>query len=612
MLAGASRESSSGDDNISAGDTDAELEGTLWRRAYDLERERSVLLRLVSGDVAELQLQETEVPIDPPGGWKLALAALRAENAAVEQFRRDRLVAAAAAAKAADLAVENEVPAVVEVTENTSVEATVKDDEEEPPLKVYSLFNLPSDDIEDETLRAGIDLVTVTDLPPLAALFGIEASDSRMPSISCVREELGLDTAETGAVVCFQGAREYGGRVYEFRGKLIKDSGSPYPPDAASERLETLLLQLQRQARERLTVDIELFLLPGRKQPELVVDSEDGDDDVLLFAFCRDDLPCFQPSESTDLVASILATTAAVFCNAETLAALIAAPGSIFPGELIGAGLIDMELAPDLLVLWLLGPLLLLTLLAAFTTRREVAKLYGLQISQLPLPSLTAGHLGSVWSPHGFLPSQRANFDIAVAGPAVSLLISFAVTAIGVSHVRDLNPADAPLQVPALDLPVLLVGLLGYKFPVTGEEPPLLTLAAPDFPSLGPGPEGPLVPVDVFLLGGAIGLAAASVNMLPIGGFDGYAVARAAFGQKITAVLELVSLGALCIEVGRDDIRGVFASEVVLVWMLQWLVGNRRDEAMPPKESVSPLGPDRQVLAAALLAVSAAVLQPPP
>jgi len=257
---------------------------------------------------------------------------------------------------------------------------------------------------------------------------------------------------------------------------------------------------------------------------------------------------------------------------------------------------------------WPLGPLLLTTLLAAAAARRLSARFYGLEISQIPLPSVTAGHLGSVWIPNSLLPNQRANFDVAAAGPIASLLISFALSSLGVWSVQSPD-AYVPLRLPALQMPVLLAAALGCKVPVAGEQP-LLTLAKPELP-LEMNPDGLLVPVDAALSAGSFGLLVTAVNLLPLGGFDGYTMARAAFGQRTAATLEFASLAALCLEIGRDDPRGVFASEVVLIWMLQRVLGNGRDEAMPPKDSLSSAGIERQVLGAALFAVSALILMPP-
>jgi len=369
------------------------------------------------------------------------------------------------------------------------------------------------------------------------------------------------------------------------------------PVDAASEQLGALLVGMQRRLCSELPERVELFLQPG-----------ENDDEASLFAFLRDDLPRFQPTEYMARSTNLLTVATIILCNSQAFTALFSMYDPLLVTDTFNSA--ELQLGLDAAsVFWPLGPMLLSTLLSATLARRVAAQLYGVQISQVPLPSASAGHLGSVWSPHDFLPTQRCSFDIAAAGPSAMLLVSACLAGYGALNVAGLDPSDAPYRLNAIQLPTAIAAALGYSVPAAGEEP-LLTLASAGLPQL-PGPEGPLVPVDAFLLGGAAGLVVASVNLLPVGGFDGYAVARAAFGPKIATVLELLSLGALCIEVGRDDVRGVFASEVILVWMLQWIFANRRDEAMPPKDSVSSPGLERQALAAALLAASALILMPP-
>jgi len=325
-----------------------------------------------------------------------------------------------------------------------------------------------------------------------------------------------------------------------------------------------------------------------------------------LFVFLREDLPVTESQEATALLSSCLALLTVALCNGQAFTTFLSTQDVLLPGDLFDFS--DSKLGPDAEFVWPLGPLLLTTLLSAGAARRLSAGLYGMEISQIPLPSVTAGHMGSVWIPNSLLPNQRANFDLAAAGPLASLLVSFALAACGVWSVQR-PEASVPLQLPALQMPVLLAAALGCKVPVAGEQP-LLTLAKPELP-LQVSPDGPLVPVDAVLSAGSFGLLVTAVNLLPLAGFDGYTMARAAFGQRTAATLEFATLGALCLEIGRDDPRGIFASEVVLIWILQRLLGNGRDEAMPPKDSLSSAGTERQVLGAALFAVSASILMPP-
>jgi len=465
----------------------------------------------------------------------------------------------------------------------------------DPGFKVYSVFNFPPDDISEEVSWDAYTIVTETDFPALTAFFGIGTANAQMPTLARVREALCLDDVETRAIFHVESTRSYGGRVHEFRGRFVAAQGGPIiSEDAASEQLGALLVQLQTRVQDALSVPVELFLQPGE------------DDEAYLFAFLREDLPISEPQEATALISSCLALLTVALCNSQALTTLLSTQDILLPGDLFDFS--DSQLGPDAEFVWPLGPLLLTTLLSATAARRLSAGLHCLEISQIPLPSVTAGHLGSVWVPNNLLPNQRANFDVAVAGPFTSLLVSFALAAFGVWSVQG-SGAEVPLRLPALQMPFLLAAALGYNLPAAGEQP-LVTLAKPELP-LQTSLDGPLVPVDAVLSAGSFGLVVTAINFLPLGGFDGYTMARAAFGQRTAATLEFVSLGAMCLEISRDDQRGVFANEVVLIWMLQRLLGNWRDEAMPPKDSLSSVGSERQVLGAALLVVSALILMPP-
>lgn len=577
-------------------------EVALWRRAYEVECERAKMLELVAGTLSDDAAGEQESGT-PSGGWRVAFEIMRAQNQLTEDVYRKQLAAAAKVAEAEGTVLPSTASAEnlgtllprtepVESAEAAADAAAAGD----PSTKVYSIFTLPPDEISEEISWDAFEVVTETDFPALTAFFGIGASNAEIPTLARVREALCLDDVETRAIFRLESTRSYGERVHEFRGRLVAAQGAPIMSvDAAAEQLGALLVQLQTRVQDALPVPVEIFLQPG-----------ENDDEAYLFAFLREDLPVADSQEATELLSSCLALLTVVLCNGQALTTFLSTQDVLLPGDLFDFS--DSQLGPDAEFVWPLGPLLLTTLLAAAAARRLSARFYGLEISQIPLPSVTAGHLGSVWIPNSLLPNQRANFDVAAAGPIASLLISFALSSLGVWSVQSPD-AYVPLRLPALQMPVLLAAALGCKVPVAGEQP-LLTLAKPELP-LEMNPDGLLVPVDAALSAGSFGLLVTAVNLLPLGGFDGYTMARAAFGQRTAATLEFASLAALCLEIGRDDPRGVFASEVVLIWMLQRVLGNGRDEAMPPKDSLSSAGIERQVLGAALFAVSALILMPP-
>jgi len=226
------------------------------------------------------------------------------------------------------------------------------------------------------------------------------------------------------------------------------------------------------------------------------------------------------------------------------------------------------------------------------------------EITYFSLPSLSFGHLGSTYIMNKMRPSRGSDFDLAAAAPVSSLATSAALVALGLQQVRSSD--FAPLQIPALQFPASLAAFMGYPIPIQHEDP-LLTLSS-KLEALSQNM--PLVPVDAFLLSGSLGLVASATSLLPVAGFDGHQMVRSAFGLPAAGFLEFVSLSAMCLEVGRDDIRGMYASEVILIWMVQLFLGRRTDEVLPPQDNVTPVGLQRQLATVSLLGLSAAVLLP--
>lgn len=597
-------------------------EELLWKRAFDLEKERAELLQACSkvlgltvGDVGSVPMPSLE---DPPGGWKVAFEMLREQNVVAERQLRNRATGeeehkpvhqdAAAPATVQDAAPpvvepvpEAQIVQTPQVTEAKTPEGTVEYDETSP--KVFTLFNLPKDRVKGQVAEEAIDVVSTTEFPALAPFFGIATSKDQMPSLFRVEQVLGFCDAKSPVRELFkmESSRSIAGRVCEISGRFRPPvPGEPPPP----EQLLTLLQQrltADRHAGSPAMPPLELFLQPSTAQG-----------DALLFVFLAKDLP--DPSERPRavLLSRLTGLLTVLLCNSRTLSVVLSAEEPLLlPPMLPVEDFIDIATTwlNEASAIWPVGGLLLLTLLSSLAARRGAASFHGVEITQVALPSIVAGHLGSVWLPKNYLPSLRANFDIAAAAPTVSLLLSILMTAYGASKTASLGSSNiSVLQVPAIELPAVLAMMLGYRIPVPGEEP-LLTLASADLSSL-PNPGGPLVPVDAFLLCGSLGLAAAAANLLPVGGFDGFQLVRAAFGARTAIALELVALIGLCIEVGRDDTRGLFASEVVLMWLLQGLLGNRRDENMPPRDAVTAMDDGRKLWAVVLVASSAVILMP--
>lgn len=611
-------------------------EEALWRRAYKLELERSTLLRpdAVSAGAVSTETEPSSC-VKPPNGWKAAFELLRDENETVVKDRQQRLAAAAAKAAAERRAQKSSSsvdpsftssPATTgagELTEPT-VKYTVNgtkapkaaddqqdffetlakktdwDDDELP--KVISLWNLIDiAEIDDELIDKSIDLVYWSGLPTLSAFFGLSNVKGAVPSLSEVQQALDFNDIETKRLFQLDTVQEYGGRVYEFVGQLTDADAAEKNAQSALEDVfdggpdaSTLVGQLQSRLDSKLATRVELFALPGDEKRE-----------ARFFTFIREDLPLNENDELVPSVVAFLGGAVITLCNTQILSILLLSTDWLSSNEMID--LLGQLMSPDPTTVAPIGPLLLLSLVATTAARTLAAEQHKMRITQFPYPSQIAGHLGCIWSAQEFIPSQKAMLDVAAAGPAAALLVSSIMVALGYQEISALDPGEAPLELPAIQLPAALVAAMGYEVPKAGEEP-LLTLGS-SVAALT-GPDGVLVPVNALLLSGAVGVTVASISLLPIGAFDGYFVAQAAFGREVASVLELIALAGLAVEASQNDARSDVASEVALLWLVQMLVVNKR-ESMPPKDGITTPDSGRQLLATALLAVSGAVLLRP-
>eukprot|EP00931_Biecheleriopsis_adriatica_P021789 TRINITY_DN14150_c0_g1_i1.p1 TRINITY_DN14150_c0_g1~~TRINITY_DN14150_c0_g1_i1.p1 ORF type:complete len:690 (+),score=172.31 TRINITY_DN14150_c0_g1_i1:36-2105(+) len=588
-----------------------EEEQRLWRRAYELEVERAALLH---GDESNGLLAEAA---EPPEGWKAAFQRLRDKNAATTELQRyednstsssDVQEGGSSSSSSSSTeqhsksvsAVADRVPDSQDIGENDPLKAlseALDYEGEEPMPKVFSVFNLPpSEEISEDVMEDALDVVAKSDFPALAAFFGIAANGTEevVPDVEEVRRRLGLEDPETKALFQVDSVRDYGSRVCCFCGRLTESAHDP----GGQARL------LLGQLKKRLEGTSEK--VPGNDLPELDVflqPCREESGQVQLFVFLRSDLPEMTPSqvEEQELIArnfGIIVTTLCV-----TQAFVVTNPEQEVDMALSWQTIADqLEIV---LPIWPFAPLLLATLSVGLLAREGVAQSQGVKATQIPIPSVTVGHLGSIMFPHGFFPSRQACFDTAVAAPLASLLASAAL----VTSAQAVVAGEAPLHIPAVQLPASLAAYLGYAIPAQSGET-LVTLASPTLDVLNGGVAMPMVPVDAFLLAGSMGLTISAANLLPVPGFDGHWMVRSAFGSRAAGLLEVASLWGLCLEVGRDDIRGSFAAEIMLVWMVQWLLGRRVDEVMPAQDEVTEPGLERQALAALLLASSAAVLLP--
>ncbi|CAK0905878.1 unnamed protein product [Prorocentrum cordatum] len=126
------------------------------------------------------------------------------------------------------------------------------------------------------------------------------------------------------------------------------------------------------------------------------------DGEALLFVFARGDLPQTERfSEGDRLAVALLVAVALALCCSEALESLP-----------------EVEEESVLLAILRLAPLA-----AGAAARRQAASLHGVELQEAPLPSWSAGHLGSTWSPIGFAASRDGALATAAAAPAATLLV---------------------------------------------------------------------------------------------------------------------------------------------------------------------------------------------
>lgn len=141
------------------------------------------------------------------------------------------------------------------------------------------------------------------------------------------------------------------------------------------------------------------------------------------------------------------------------------------------------------------------------------AKYHGMKTSLpyfIPFPTFI-GTMGAVIKYRGPIPSRKALFDVGIAGPIVGLLVSIAVTFIGLSmEVPRVDPLPNVFMID-LGLPPLFI-IIQKLLGVTGD-------------SLHP-----------VAFAGWVGMFVTLLNLLPAGQLDGGHVLRAMLGKKAAHV----------------------------------------------------------------------------
>jgi membrane-associated protease RseP (regulator of RpoE activity) len=201
----------------------------------------------------------------------------------------------------------------------------------------------------------------------------------------------------------------------------------------------------------------------------------------------------------------------------------------------------------------------------------------------IPGPPMLIGTLGAVIRIRGVIPSRRALFDIAAAGPIAGFLVALPLLILGVANA---------VVIPATTQPHGLA--LG---------PPLSSWL---FEQLFHGD----APLQVGSLYGAawVGMIVTSMNLFPVGQLDG-GHAMFAVSPRRHRIVSWATIGGLAILVALQSIAHRTPSAYSL-WLLILL--GLRDRHPRLVDESEPLGPGRLALAIALACIFVLTFIPSP
>ena len=216
---------------------------------------------------------------------------------------------------------------------------------------------------------------------------------------------------------------------------------------------------------------------------------------------------------------------------------------------------------------------------------RVAAGVHGVELAlPLFLPNTQLGTFGAITETKSIIPSRKAQFDIAAAGPAASfaaggLLFAYGLLTTGSGAPEDLVPV--PSQVFQSSLAMGLAARAGLGYPAMHQAQVLVS------------PE---------LIAGWCALTTAALNVLPVGRIDGGVMAASALGQGTKTFLGFVTYLGLGF--------GVFARpNVSLLWAIYVLALQRQQMALCMDE-VTEAGDVRATAAVSALSVALLVLLP--
>ncbi|NJL98939.1 MAG: site-2 protease family protein [Synechococcaceae cyanobacterium SM2_3_2] len=317
---------------------------------------------------------------------------------------------------------------------------------------------------------------------------------------------------------------------------------------------EVILAQLQPKLAEIVGARYQLYLVEDvREKPAMVV----------------------LPTEAVNQRAST---------GAKVLAGILFALSGLSTLE-VGANLLGFRLLEN----WQGWPLalpfsvgILGILLLHESGHRWMAGRYGVRLSPaFVVPSFGIGTLGSLNRIESPVPTRKALFDIAFAGPAVGGAVSLAVLLLGLF----LSGGEGDLLVPTtlLTNSVLVASLTRLI--------------------VGAGVGAEVVGIHPLVAMGWISLGVTALSLLPAGQLDGGRMVQAVYGRKLAGRATFVSL----ILLGVAALSNVLA----LYWALLILFIAREPER-PPQNELTPTDDLRDGLTLVALFLVATILLPVP
>lgn len=206
-------------------------------------------------------------------------------------------------------------------------------------------------------------------------------------------------------------------------------------------------------------------------------------------------------------------------------------------------------------------------LIAHEVGHQVMAKRYKVRFS-LPyfLPALQLGSFGAFNRFESLLPTRKALFDIAFAGPAAGSLISLAMLIVGLF----LSHPGSLFEIPSEFFKgSLLVGTLAKVV-------------------LGDALQQPLVDVHPLSVLGWLGLVVTALNLMPAGQLDGGRIVQAIYGRKVAGRTTVVTLIVLSLVALLNPLSLYWA--IVILFLQRNLERPALDDITEPDDARAALG----------------------